>query len=103
MPETLVRQTGNGDLGNRWVQRQHAFDFSRRDVLAAGNDHIVNPAGDEEIAVSVDKAGIPGEVPALAQCPGVGIGPPPIALESLVTDEIGDHFTFLTNLRKRVW
>ena len=81
------------------MQREAAFDLDRRDVLAAGDDHVVDPAGDEEIAVGVDIAGIAGEVPAVAQRLGIRIGPPPIALEGFVARDQRDDLAFLAGRR----
>src|SRR5436189_6069307 len=39
----LVRQPGHGDLGYCRMQRQAALDFNRRDILASGYDHVVDP------------------------------------------------------------
>ena len=36
------------------MQRQAALDLDRRDVLAAGDDHVVDAAGDEQVAVGID-------------------------------------------------
>src|SRR5215471_13466670 len=80
----LVRDPDHGHLGDRGMQRQAAFDLDRRDVLAAADDHVVDAAGDEEIAVDVEISGVAGEIPAAAQCLGVRVRAPPIALEGLV-------------------
>ena len=80
----LVGQADHRDLRHRLVQRQAAFDLDRRDVLAAGDDHVVDPPGDEQVAVAVEVAGVAGEIPALPQRLGVGFRPPPITLEGFV-------------------
>jgi hypothetical protein len=80
----FVGEANHGDLGHRLVQRQAAFDLHRRDVLAAGDDHVVDAAGDEQVAIGVEVAGVAGEVPALTQRLGVGFGSAPIALEGLI-------------------
>ena len=72
------------------MQGQHALDIDRRDVLAAADDHVVDAAGDEEIAVAIDIAGVAGEVPAVAQAFGVRIGPTVVALERLVAEQFGN-------------
>jgi hypothetical protein len=84
LAQALVRQADHGHLRDGGVEREAALDLDRRDVLAAGDDHVVDPAGDEEIALGIEIAGIAGEVPAAAQCLGIGVGPAPIALERLV-------------------
>src|SRR5208283_3197712 len=63
----LMRQPDHGNLGHRGMQRQTAFDLHRRDVLATGDDHVVDPAGDEQIAIGIDQSGVPGEIPATAK------------------------------------
>ena len=90
-----MRQPGHGDFGHRGVQRQAAFDLHRRDVLAAGDDHVVDPAGDEQIAVGVDQSGVAGKIPAAANGGGVGIGTAPIALERFVAGDQRDDLAFL--------
>jgi hypothetical protein len=50
-----VGQAGHGHLVDGRVQRQHRLDVDRRDVLAAADDHVVDTAGDEQVAVSVDR------------------------------------------------
>ena len=77
------------------MQRQAALDLDRRDVLAAGDDHVVDPAGDEQVAVGIDIAGVAGEVPAVAQRLGVGIGPAPVALERFVAGQKRDDLALL--------
>ena len=83
----LVGKADHRHFGHGGMQRQAALDLDRRDVLAAGDDHVVDTAGDEQVAVRVEVAGVAGEVPALAQRLGVGFGPPPIAFEGLVAGE----------------
>src|ERR1700737_2589822 len=95
----FVRQPGHGDFGYCRMQRQTPFDFDRRNILAAGYDHVVDPASDEEIAILVDHAGVPGEVPAAANGGGVGIGTAPVALEGFVSGNQGDNFAFLVHRR----
>src|SRR6266700_7884625 len=47
----LVVEANNGDFENGRVQRKTAFDLDRRDVFAPGDDHVVDTAGDEQIAI----------------------------------------------------
>ena len=77
------------------MKRQAALDFDRRYILATGDDQIVNPAGDEQVAVGILKSGIAGKVPAVADGRGIGIGAAPIALEGLVAGKQRDDFAFL--------
>src|SRR5262249_37236043 len=80
----LVRDPDHGHLGDRGMQRQAAFDLDRRDVLAAADDHVVDAAGDEEIASIVEITRIAGEIPAVAQGLAVRVRPPPIAFEGVI-------------------
>ena len=98
----LVGETDHRHFRDRGMQREAAFDLDRRHVLAAGDDHVVDPAGDEQIAVGVDIAGIAGEVPAVAQRLGIRIRPPPIAFERFVALEQCDDLAFLARLRDLV-
>src|SRR6185295_13536885 len=43
----LVSQADDRHLRYRRMQRQAALDLDRRDVLTAGNDHVVHATGDE--------------------------------------------------------
>ena len=72
------------------MQRQAAFDLDRRDILPATDDHVVDAAGDEEIAVSVEISGVAGEIPAATQCLGVRVRAPPVPLEGFVALKQGD-------------
>src|SRR5262245_52616476 len=80
----FVRDPDHGHLGDRGMQRQAAFDLDGRDVLAAADDHVVDATGDEEIAISIEIAGIASEIPAAAQRLGVRVRPPPIAFEGFI-------------------
>src|SRR4051812_28181702 len=91
----LVGQADHRNLRYRGVQRQAAFDLHRRNILAAGDDHVVDPAGDEQIAVGVEHSGVAGEIPAVPQCLGIGLGPPPVALEGFVGLQQRDDLAFL--------
>ena len=96
----FVGDTDHGDLIDIRMQRQAALDLDRRDVLAAGDDHVVDAAGDEQVAVGIDVAGVAGKVPALAQRLGVGFGTPPVTFESLVTGERRYDLALLANRSK---
>jgi hypothetical protein len=69
------------------VKRQAGFYLYWRHILAAGDNHVIDAAGDEQVAIIVKKAGIAGEIPALPQRLGVGVGPAPIAFEGLVAGQ----------------
>ena len=96
----LVGEADDGDLEHGRVQRQAAFDLDRRDVLAAGDDHVVDAPGDEQIAVAIDEAGVAGEIPALAQRLGVGVGPAPVTLEGLIAGQARDDLALLVGRGK---
>ena len=49
---------------------------------------------------AIDKAGIAGEIPALAQRLGVRIGPPPIAFERFIAGKQRDDLAFLVDCRE---
>src|SRR6516225_5327415 len=86
----LVRDPDHGHLGDCGMQRQAAFNLDRRDILPTADDHVVDAAGDEEIAIAVDIAGIAGKIPAAAQCLDIRVRPPPITLEGFVALEQRD-------------
>ena len=77
------------------MQREHGFNFYRRDVLATADDHVVDPTCDKQVAVGIDIAGVAGEVPALAQALGVGLGPVVVTLEGLVGQHVSNDLTLL--------
>src|SRR5271167_16725 len=74
-----VRQSRDRYLGDCRMQGQHALDVAGRHVLSAGYDHVVDPAGDVEIALGIEISGIAGEIPAVVQRTSIGVGAPPIA------------------------
>jgi hypothetical protein len=76
------------------VQRQAAFDLDWRDVLAAGDDHIIDAAGNEKIAVGVHQSGVAGKIPAVANS-GVGVGAAPVAFERFIAGDERNDFAFL--------
>ena len=47
------------------MAREHVFHLERMDVLAAGDDHVVDPAEDPEVAVLVEAADVARVVPAV--------------------------------------
>ncbi len=92
-----MRQPGDGDFGHCRVQRQQALNLDRRDVLAAGDDHIVDSPGDEQIAVGVDQAGIASKIPAAATGGGIGVGTTPIAFERFIAGDQRDDLALLAD------
>jgi hypothetical protein len=95
----FVLQTGHGHLVDGRVQRQHGLDVDRRDVLAAADDHVVDAAGDEQVAFGVDVAGVAGEVPAAVQALRIGIGALVVALEGFVAAQLGDDLALFHRAR----
>ncbi len=91
----LIGKTDDGDLEHRRMKRKTAFDLDRRDILAAGNDHVVDAAGHEQIAIAVDEAGIAGEIPAIPQRLRVRVGPAPVTLEGFIAGQQRDDLAFL--------
>src|SRR5207253_10675907 len=47
------------------MRQQRVLDFGRRNVLAAPPDHLLEPPGQEDIALLVAVAGIAGVQPAI--------------------------------------
>jgi hypothetical protein len=43
---------------------EHLLDLDRVDVLAARDDHVLDPVGEEEVALLVDVAAVAGPQPA---------------------------------------
>ena len=72
-----IGQTDDGDFGDRRMARQHVFDFLGDDGAAAGPDHLLEPANDEEIPGLIEFAGIARMQPAFAQRePALGLVAP---------------------------
>src|SRR5580698_6662916 len=80
----LVGEPDDGNLEHARMQRKAAFDLHRRNVLAAGDDHVVDPAGDEQVAIAIDEAGVAGKIPAIAQSFRVDVRAAPITFERLI-------------------
>ena len=86
--QSLVGSADHRHLAHPRVAREHVLDLHRVDVLAARDDHVVDPAVDPEIAVGVEMPGVAGVVPAVADRLGVCVGPVPVAGERLVAREV---------------
>ena len=89
LAETVVGRADHRHLAHAGVAREHVLDLERMDVLAAGDDHVVQPAVDPEVAVRVEVPGVARVVPAVADRLRVGVGPVPVAGERLVAREVG--------------
>src|SRR3954466_1847655 len=92
----LVRQADHGDLRDGGMKRQTALDLDRRDILAAGDDHVIDASRDVDVPVLVRIAGIAGQVPTLAERLGVCFGALPIAPENFAAGGESRNFAFLT-------
>ena len=88
LPEPVVRRADHRHLAHARMAREHVLDLGRMDVLAARDDHVVEPAVDPEVAVRVEVPGVAGVVPAVAERLRVGVGPVPVAGERLVAGEV---------------
>ena len=51
-----VRDADHRDLPDRRVRHQRVLDLDGGDVLAAGDDHVLLPVGDHEVALLVEVA-----------------------------------------------
>ncbi len=66
LAEPLVGGADHRDLAHAGVRREDVLDLERMDVLAARDDHVVDPPVDPQVAVGVEVAGIARRVPAVA-------------------------------------
>src|SRR5712691_9531308 len=80
----VVRHADDRDVGDGRMVGQRILDLGRVDVLAARDDHVLHPVGEEEIAVLVEKAGVARpEPPVGVERPGRLVRLAPVALEVL--------------------
>src|ERR1700733_3709559 len=63
-PPVLVRYAKHGHVADRWMRVQDLLDLSRVDVLAAADDHLLEPALDPVVPALVRRAEIAGVQPA---------------------------------------
>src|SRR5688572_20240174 len=91
----LVRQPDHARLGHAGVAEQDILHLDGVDVLAAADDHVVDAADGEDVTVLVLVGQVPGEVPAVADRPRVGVGPAPVAGERLGRVERHDQLAGL--------
>src|SRR5215469_4262753 len=61
----LVGHADDGALGDIGVAQQHFLDLRPRDAVAAGDDHVVGPGLEPEVAIRVPDICIAGQVPAV--------------------------------------
>jgi hypothetical protein len=98
----FIGKTDDGHLGNRRMQGKIALDLDRRDILAAGDDHVVDAARHEQVAVLVEVTRVAGEIPALAQRFRVCVGTSPITFERLVARQQRDDLALFIGGREFV-
>ena len=60
-----VGQAEDRHLGDGRVIEEDILDLARVDVLAAADDHVLDPALDAQVAPAVEGRQVPGVVPAL--------------------------------------
>src|SRR5688500_16703668 len=65
LAEFRIWNADDGCIEHRGMLEQHRLDLSRVDVDAAGDDHVLEPVGDVEIAVAVQIADIADSEEAL--------------------------------------
>src|ERR1700754_3946588 len=61
----LVGHADDGDLGDRGMLGQYPLDLDRVDVLAAGDDHVLEPVLDEDVAALIDPADVTAPKPTV--------------------------------------
>ena len=64
-PETRVRDAAHRDLAHVRMGSEHLFDLERRDVDAATDDPVVEPAADADVAVGIQRRLVAGREPAV--------------------------------------
>ena len=79
----LVGTADDGGLDHRLVLVEHPLDLGAGDVLAAGDDHVLEPIDDVDVAVVVLHADVAGVEPAAGERRRRGLGIAPVALEHL--------------------
>ena len=63
----LVGHADDRGVGDRRVLVQHGLDLGRVDVLAAGDDQLLQPAADPVVALVVALGDVAGQQPAVAE------------------------------------
>ena len=62
-PQRSSRHADDGDLGDGRVLRQRLLDLDGIHVLAAADDHVLDPVGEEQVALVVEVAAVAGPQP----------------------------------------
>jgi hypothetical protein len=63
--ELGVRHAEHGHIGNLGMRLQQVFAFLRIDVHATGNDDVITPIGQVQIALGIDMANVAHRCPAM--------------------------------------
>src|SRR5437870_10644078 len=79
----LVGDADHGDLGDGRVLVEAVLDLDRRDVLAAGDDHVLLAVGDDDVG-AVEVPAVAGVEPAVDDRLRRVLGLLPVALEHVV-------------------
>ena len=77
----LVGHADHRDLGHRRVRAKRVLDLDRRDILAAGDDHILLAIGDGDVAVAVHRAAVASVEPTVLDRGFGCLGRLPVAIE----------------------
>src|SRR5689334_10599673 len=99
LPPMSVGYTDDGDVGDVGVLRQRLLDLDRIDVLAAADDHVLDPVSEEQVAVLVEIPAVAGAQPAVPCQRGCGLGR---AVEVAGTDIRAAH-PYLAHGMRRSW
>ena len=73
LPPPLVRQPHDRGLLDRRVTQQRPFHLDGRDVLAAADDHVLDPVADLDVPVRMHHGRVAGVEPAVAHGPLGGL------------------------------
>ena len=98
----IVGDADHRHLAHARMTREHVLDLEWVDVLAARDDHVVEPPVDPQVAVAVEMAGVAGVIPAVADRFRVGVGSVPVAGEGLVAREVGADLSVRLELQAGV-
>src|SRR6266542_2505437 len=77
---SLIRRTDHGGLEDRGMAVQDGLDLLGIDVLAAADDHVLDPVDDPQVAVGVEDADVAGVQPAVAERVGGRLWPVQVPL-----------------------
>ena len=80
----FVWHTDHGHHRNHWMRHQHFFQLTRIHVVAAAQNHILDPIHNRQIAFVVKDADVAGVEPAVSHGFGGRIGAFIVALHNVV-------------------